>query len=104
MTIVAICYRVVSHHSLSGNFGVAMEYQLPVAEVIADGLGLTIAVSVAALLFAWAAALPTGTCSAVKAWLQREHEGIRPGRERSATSLDRAGIARAYRRAVRKPT
>ncbi|MBV9544061.1 MAG: ABC transporter permease, partial [Chloroflexi bacterium] len=49
-----------------GNFGVAMEYQLPVTQVIGDRLWLTIAVSVAALLFTWAIALPIGIYSAVR--------------------------------------
>jgi peptide/nickel transport system permease protein len=49
-----------------GNFGVAMEYQLPVAQVIGDRLWLTIAVSIAALLFTWAVALPIGIYSAIR--------------------------------------
>ena len=34
-----------------GNFGMAMEYQLPVAQVIGDRLWLTVSVSFAALVF-----------------------------------------------------
>jgi peptide/nickel transport system permease protein len=49
-----------------GNFGMAMEYQLPVAQVIGDRLWLTIAVSTAALLFTWIVALPIGIYSAVR--------------------------------------
>jgi peptide/nickel transport system permease protein len=49
-----------------GNFGMAMQYQLPVAQVIGDRLWLTIAVSVAALLFTWAVALPIGIYSAIR--------------------------------------
>jgi peptide/nickel transport system permease protein len=49
-----------------GNFGMAMEYQLPVAQVIGDRLWLTVAVSIAALLFTWAVALPIGVYSAVR--------------------------------------
>jgi peptide/nickel transport system permease protein len=51
---------------IHGNFGVAMEYQLPVAQVIGDRLWLTIAVSVAALLFTWVIALPIGIYSAIR--------------------------------------
>jgi peptide/nickel transport system permease protein len=51
---------------LHGNFGMAMQYQLPVAQVIGDRLWLTIAVSVAALLFTWAVALPIGIYSAIR--------------------------------------
>jgi peptide/nickel transport system permease protein len=49
-----------------GNFGMAMEYNRPVTEVIGDRLWLTVAVSVAALLFTWAVALPIGIYSAVR--------------------------------------
>src|SRR5205823_13956422 len=48
-----------------GNFGMAMEYQLPVAQVIGDRLWLTVAVSTAALIFTWVVALPIGIYSAV---------------------------------------
>lgn len=49
-----------------GNFGVAMEYQLPVAQVIGDRLWMTIAVSTAALVFTWIVALPIGIYSAIR--------------------------------------
>src|SRR4030088_924864 len=49
-----------------GNFGMAMEYQLPVSQVIGDRLWLTVAVSVAALIFTWIVALPIGIYSAVR--------------------------------------
>jgi peptide/nickel transport system permease protein len=49
-----------------GNFGMAMEYQLPVAQVIGDRLWLTVAVSTAALIFTWVVALPIGIYSAVR--------------------------------------
>jgi peptide/nickel transport system permease protein len=49
-----------------GNFGIAMEYQLPVAQVIGDRLWLTVAVSTAALVFTWVVALPIGIYSAVR--------------------------------------
>jgi peptide/nickel transport system permease protein len=51
---------------LRGNFGMAMEYNRPVAEVIGDRMTLTIIVSVAAVLFIWALALPIGVYSAVR--------------------------------------
>lgn len=49
---------------LRGNFGMSMNYGQPVMEVIGDRLGLTVAVSVAALLFTWIVALPIGIYSA----------------------------------------
>lgn len=51
---------------LKGNFGMAMEYNRPVAEVIGDRMTLTIIVSFAAVVFIWALALPIGIYSAVR--------------------------------------
>jgi peptide/nickel transport system permease protein len=51
---------------LRGNFGMALEYSQPVAEVIGDRLFLTMVVSVAAVLFTWITALPIGIYSAVR--------------------------------------
>jgi peptide/nickel transport system permease protein len=50
---------------LHGNFGMAMEYGRPVADVIGDRLMLTIVISLAAIVFTWAVALPIGIYSAV---------------------------------------
>ncbi len=49
-----------------GNFGMAMEYNRPVMEVIGDRLPLTVAVSAAALAFTWILALPIGIYSAIR--------------------------------------
>jgi peptide/nickel transport system permease protein len=49
-----------------GNFGLAMEYGRPVLEVIGDRLWLTVAVSLAAVVFTWVMALPIGIYSAVR--------------------------------------
>lgn len=51
---------------MRGNFGMAMEYNRPVLEVIGDRLTLTMVVSLAAVVFIWAVALPIGIYSAVK--------------------------------------
>ena len=51
---------------MRGNFGVALEWQRPVAEVIGDRLWLTMVVSVAAILLTWGLALPIGIYSAVR--------------------------------------
>lgn len=51
---------------MRGNFGMAMEYNRPVLEVIGDRLTLTMVVSLAAVIFIWAVALPIGIYSAVK--------------------------------------
>jgi peptide/nickel transport system permease protein len=51
---------------LRGNFGMAMEYNRPVAEVIGDRMALTIIVSLAAVVFIWVLALPIGIYSAVR--------------------------------------
>ena len=49
-----------------GNFGVSMEWQRPVKDVIADRLFLTVVLALAALVFSWALAFPIGIYSAVK--------------------------------------
>lgn len=51
---------------LKGNFGMAMEYNRPVTEVIGDRMTLTIIVSLAAVVFIWVLALPIGIYSAVR--------------------------------------
>jgi peptide/nickel transport system permease protein len=51
---------------LQGNFGVSMEYNRPVREVIGDRLTLTMVISLAATLFIWLLALPIGIYSAVR--------------------------------------
>ncbi len=51
---------------LRGNFGMALEYGRPVAEVIGDRIWLTMIVSMAAILFTWLVALPIGIYSAVR--------------------------------------
>jgi peptide/nickel transport system permease protein len=51
---------------LRGNFGMAMEYNRPVREVIGDRLALTMVVSVAAVILIWVLALPIGIYSAVR--------------------------------------
>ena len=50
---------------LQGNFGMAMEYGRPVADVIGDRMTLTMIISIAAIIFTWAVALPIGIYSAV---------------------------------------
>ena len=51
---------------LEGNFGMAMEYNRPVREVIGDRMTLTVIVSLAAVVFIWVLALPIGIYSAVR--------------------------------------
>lgn len=51
---------------IRGNYGMAMEYLRPVKDVIGDRLTLTIVVSLAAVIFTWALALPIGIYSAVR--------------------------------------
>ena len=51
---------------LRGNFGMAMEWGLPVIDVIGDRLWLTMIVSVSAILFTWILAVPIGIYSAVR--------------------------------------
>jgi peptide/nickel transport system permease protein len=51
---------------MQGNFGMAIEWNRPVLDVIGDRLVLTIVISLAAIAFTWALALPIGIYSAVK--------------------------------------
>lgn len=49
-----------------GRFGYSFDRQRPVADVIGDRLGMTVVVSLAAVLLTWILALPIGIYSAVK--------------------------------------
>ncbi len=51
---------------MQGNFGMALLHGRPVRDVIGDRLTLTIVISLAAIVFTWALALPIGIFSAVK--------------------------------------
>jgi peptide/nickel transport system permease protein len=51
---------------LTGDFGVSMEWNRPVTEVIGDRLWLTMLISFAALMVTWGLALPIGIYSAVR--------------------------------------
>lgn len=49
-----------------GNFGISMQWQRPVTEVIGDRLWMTMVVSAFALILTWGLALPIGIYSAVR--------------------------------------
>jgi peptide/nickel transport system permease protein len=51
---------------VQGDFGQSLEWNRPVADVIGDRLPLTMVVSLAAIAFTWAMALPIGIYSAVR--------------------------------------
>ncbi len=51
---------------MRGDFGISLEWQRPVTEVIGERLWLTIIVSLAAIMFTWMVALPIGIYSAVR--------------------------------------
>ncbi|MDP5240935.1 ABC transporter permease [Uliginosibacterium sp. 31-16] len=51
---------------VTGNFGYSFEWQSPVKDLVGERIGLTLILSVAAMLFTWALALPIGVYSAVK--------------------------------------
>jgi peptide/nickel transport system permease protein len=52
--------------TLRGNFGLSMEWSLPVMEVIGDRLLLTMVLALAAVAFTWILAIPIGIYSAVR--------------------------------------
>ena len=49
-----------------GDFGYSFEWQSPVNELVGERIGLTLILSVSAMLFTWAMALPIGIYSAVR--------------------------------------
>ncbi|HEV2783084.1 MAG TPA: ABC transporter permease [Actinophytocola sp.] len=51
---------------IQGNLGMSFDWNRPVADVIGDRLLLSMVVSVAAIIFTWAVALPIGVYSAVR--------------------------------------
>ena len=51
---------------VQGDLGMSLGYNRPVADVIGDRLVLSVVVSVAAIIFTWAVALPIGIYSAVR--------------------------------------
>ena len=63
---VALQYSKWLVRVTQGDFGLSMEYRLPVTDVIGDRLWTTIAVAAMAVLFVWLVALPIGVYSAIK--------------------------------------
>ncbi len=59
-------YLLWMNKIVRGDFGISLEWQRPVSEVIGERLWLTIIVSFAAVMFTWMVALPIGIFSAVK--------------------------------------
>ena len=59
-------YLLWMNKIVRGDFGISLEWQRPVAEVIAERLWLTIIVSFTAVMFTWMVALPVGIYSAVR--------------------------------------
>ncbi len=51
---------------VQGDFGMSFDWNRPVADVIGDRLVLSMVVSVAAIIFTWAVALPIGVYAAVR--------------------------------------
>jgi len=51
---------------LQGDFGISFEWQQPVSTLIWERLGLSFALEISTLIFAWGVALPIGIYSAVK--------------------------------------
>lgn len=58
---------------VQGNFGISFDWDRPVADVIGDRLVLSMVVSVAAIIFTWAVALPIGVYSAVRRYSVGDH-------------------------------
>jgi len=58
---------------VQGDFGMSFDWNRPVADVIGDRLVLSMVVSVAAIIFTWAVALPIGVYSAVRRYSVGDH-------------------------------
>lgn len=56
----------ISNIVLHGDFGISYKWNLPVATLLGERLGLTVALSLATLLFIWTLAIPIGILSAVR--------------------------------------
>jgi peptide/nickel transport system permease protein len=63
---ILIQYFIWMGGVLQGDFGMSLEWQMPVSSLIWERTGLTIVVSFASLLLTWALALPIGIYSAVR--------------------------------------
>ncbi|KKB11459.1 ABC transporter permease [Devosia geojensis] len=59
-------WKWISGILLRGDFGYSFEWNRPVADLIWERMGSTLALSVASLLFVWAVALPIGIYSAMR--------------------------------------
>ncbi len=57
-------FQWVSGIVLRGNWGYSMQWQKPVAEILAERVPMTVAISLAALFFSWIVAIPIGIYSA----------------------------------------
>lgn len=63
---MAVQYGVWVWNMLQGDFGVSLEWNRPVTELIGERLVLTMVVAGAAVLFTWSLAIPIGIYSAVR--------------------------------------
>jgi peptide/nickel transport system permease protein len=59
-------YKWMSGILLHGDFGQSLQWRQPVADLIWERLALTVALSLASLLFIWVVAFPVGIYSAIK--------------------------------------
>lgn len=66
-------WKWISGILLRGDFGYSFEWNRPVADLIWERMGSTLAISVASLLFVWAVALPIGIYSAMRRHTVGDH-------------------------------
>ncbi|WP_127753553.1 ABC transporter permease [Devosia sp. 1566] len=59
-------WKWISGIIFRGDFGYSFEWNRPVADLIWERMGSTLAISIAALLFVWAVSLPIGIYSAMR--------------------------------------
>jgi len=63
---VYVQYFIWMRNMLGGDFGLSLEYFLPVSEVIGDRMWMTVVLALASVLLVWLMALPIGIYSAVR--------------------------------------
>jgi len=63
---IHIHYLKWVRNMVSGNFGMSIEHNLPITEVLGDRILLTVILTLATVIFTWTMAIPIGIYSAVR--------------------------------------
>lgn len=66
-------YKWISRILLRGDFGQSLEWRMPVADLIWDRMGVTLALTVSTLIFTWLLAIPIGIYSATNQYSKLDY-------------------------------